>query len=1232
MEGRRLRIIGGTVTLVLVLAALAAEALFFSSFEYRYKTKRFNTILAEKERYLEDCLDRMKPILAADDHHGSISENNLFTDALSQGVTILEYLDDKLNYWSDNDFDVPRTFADSLDNKAMVFLQNGWFLTRTIHASNEKIVGLLRIHTDYEFENEIISDGFYPDFRMPSGSRLSLTEGATGYEVRNSRNEFLFSIIYPEKKKGTSFILLPLLLWAAVLVMFLITAYHLSSFYAEKGKKLQAALLTFIAFLFLYLALIAGWKERLLSLTELFNPAVFSTGFLIPSAGHLLILSILACVFSYILFMNFPLASTIPSDDRKELMHLLPLMTGGSVFYSVATLVFKRLVSDSPVSFETYRILEISPLSIAGYSSVLLLMLAALLYHIRIFRSVRQFRNGPVLASVLISLSVPLLAFSRDLHTLAASALFYLLITLLMWIAVKRKAGVFNLGVIFSLLLGLFSLYVISFNSERKRNEMLKIQAVALSTENDPEAEQLLLDLWPGLNADTTLAGMMDVEFFTTTEYEAISAYLLKKYFTGYWRNFNLNIVLCRIDDPINVGENRRASQKCFDFFEERINQNGQRLTGTGFYFLENQGGRSFYTGKVVFRNKSGVSNGVFIELFSDVNVFQPGYSELLLEKNYHGYANLKDFSFAKYINGRAVLRAGTFPYDDNDSRYLVNDTEFRSFNTGGVKHLLYRNGNSTVMISRPVLSFSEVVISFAYLFAYIFLFFNLLVFIVSLPLRPGPLNLNLRRKIQLAFIAVLLFSFVAVGVVVATFTIGQYKTKLYDNLKEKVESIYLELEGRIASEKHLTAEWRGMNYESLSDILISLSNVFLTDINIFDVNGFLIATSRPEIFSRDLTSRRMNNMAMISLIDLTNSEFFQREKIGRLEYMSAYVPFYNTDNQVIAYLNLPYFRMQSVLAREISNLIVAVINFTLLMIVLTMSIAVIISRRLTAPLSMLGSALASVEVGKKSEHLNYGGHDEIAELVRQYNMMVDEIDESTRRLADSEREYAWREMARQIAHEIKNPLTPMRLNVQQLLKSWKDKAPGFDRAIEKFAENQIENIDNLSSIASAFSSFARMPETAATELNLLDQVKSAVDLFRNTENFTFSVNWPEETRVIIFADREQLKGIFSNIFKNAIQSVPDTRHGVVETAVTIRGDRVIVSVSDNGTGIPEDLRKKMFTPNFTTKSSGTGLGLSIVKKYIESVNGRIWYESEPGSGTTFFLEFPLLYTVEKPA
>jgi signal transduction histidine kinase len=205
-----------------------------------------------------------------------------------------------------------------------------------------------------------------------------------------------------------------------------------------------------------------------------------------------------------------------------------------------------------------------------------------------------------------------------------------------------------------------------------------------------------------------------------------------------------------------------------------------------------------------------------------------------------------------------------------------------------------------------------------------------------------------------------------------------------------------------------------------------------------------------------------------------------------------------------------------------------------------------------------------------------------------------------------------------------------MKLNVQQLLKSWNDKIPGFEKKLEKFAKNQIEYIDNLSSIASAFSAFAKMPGTNPMEVNLLDQIKITLELFKNTDNVTFWVRWPHESKVIIYADKEHLNGVFSNLIKNGIQSIPPGREGLIKVNMEIKGDKAIVTISDNGTGIPEDLQKKLFTPNFTTKSSGTGLGLSIVKKYIESANGKIWFESEADKGTVFYVELPLMYTVEK--
>jgi signal transduction histidine kinase len=156
------------------------------------------------------------------------------------------------------------------------------------------------------------------------------------------------------------------------------------------------------------------------------------------------------------------------------------------------------------------------------------------------------------------------------------------------------------------------------------------------------------------------------------------------------------------------------------------------------------------------------------------------------------------------------------------------------------------------------------------------------------------------------------------------------------------------------------------------------------------------------------------------------------------------------------------------------------------------------------------------------------------------------------------------------------------------------------------------------------------MPGNNPVEINLLDQIRTTLELFKNTGNVKFNVSWPHENKVMIYADREHLNSVFANLIKNGIQSIPPGTEGNIKVSVEVMSDKVVVSISDNGSGIPEDLRRKLFTPNFTTKSSGMGLGLSIAKKYIENANGRIWFESDAGSGSVFFVELPLVYTVEK--
>ena len=1232
MRGNRYRIYLVILTVVLILMALAAESLYFSDFEDRFRTRIFNKTLGAKEKIMEDCLNAMKPILAREDHHGSISENNLFSIAEQNNISILEYIDNKLVYWSDNGFDVPPFLDGSMYAKPLVFLQNGWFLAKTVQAGNEKIVGLLRLRTDYSFENNIIKSGFEKEFRIPENVGFSTDQDASGFHIFDREGDFLFSLSFPEVRENTCIILIPLCLWTGVFVLIILLSLELVKLIVNKGKNRLAVSSGLIVYSLIYALILFTGKPSILFQTELFSPYRFSFNFLIPSLGHLVLLSILTATFSYVFYKHFPFQEQKRGSAIKNYLLLTILLIPGALLFSLYHLVFSQLISTSNINFETYKVLDLNMFSIAGFASVILLLLVPVFFILKIFKVVKQFRQKTVIFSIITSLVVPVALYYHNPGAIIPFAIFYIAVTISLWMSGIKSAGMFSMTIIFSSIFGLYSLYYITVLSEEKVTENLKVLAVSYSNDNDPMAEHLLLDMWPRLSADTALKRLMQYEYFGKDYYypDKVSAYLHGAYFSGYMGNFNFHIYLCRNDSRLIIDSDNKVVDNCFDFFEERILKHGHQLTETSFYFLDNQGGRAFYLGRLSNTLRNGITNRLYIELYADIDVFQAGYSELLLGKKYIGYARLKDYSFAKYINGEMVVRTGEFPFNKTDAEYVDKISDYRIFRTEGFKHVLYKNGNATVIITRPDLTAGDIIISFAYLFAFILLVSNLLILIMRRPVVRSLNFLNFRQKLQLSYIGILLFSFILIGIVVSSITIGQYQAKHHENIKEKLNSIYLELDNMISMEKHLSSDWRNSSYSSLNELLIKLSNVFNTDINLYDLNGFLIATSRPEIFYRDLTSRRINNLAFTNLAHLTKSEYFQKEKIGSLEYISAYVPFFGADKKIIAYLNLPYFRMQSVLAKEISNLIVAVINFTLLLIIITMSLAVIISGRMTAPLSMLSDGLASVEVGRKSEHLTYMGNDEIGELVKQYNRMVDEIEESTHKLANSEREYAWREMAKQIAHEIKNPLTPMKLNVQQLFKSWNDKVPGFEKKLERFTKNQIEYIDNLSSIASAFSAFAKMPGANPVEVNLPDQIKITLELFKNTDNVTFWVRWPHESKVIVYADKEQLNGVFSNLIKNGIQSIPPGREGLIKVNLDIESNKVVVAISDNGSGIPEDMQKKLFTPNFTTKTSGMGLGLSIVKKFIESANGRIWFESKADEGSVFYVELPLIYTVEK--
>jgi nitrogen fixation/metabolism regulation signal transduction histidine kinase len=326
------------------------------------------------------------------------------------------------------------------------------------------------------------------------------------------------------------------------------------------------------------------------------------------------------------------------------------------------------------------------------------------------------------------------------------------------------------------------------------------------------------------------------------------------------------------------------------------------------------------------------------------------------------------------------------------------------------------------------------------------------------------------------------------------------------------------------------------------------------------------MATSRPQLFEAQLLSTKMNPQAYCSLHEEQKIIETNDEKIGDYTFQSAYVPLRDGYNRTIGYINLPYFARESEFRADISTFLVAFINIYVILTVIAILVALIVSNYITLPLQIIKDKISQINYFKKPEKIKYTGVDELADLIIQYNQMVDDLAHSAEMLVSSERESAWRIMAQQVAHEIKNPLTPMKLSVQHLEKAWLDKSPDFEKRLQRFTQTMITQIEALSTISGEFSDFAKMPASVLEMVDLNQSIREATTLFSDSTNLSIELKL-SITNHQIKADKQQIARILNNLFRNSIQSIPSSKHGQI-TITTYQDNKfTFLEFSDNGTG-----------------------------------------------------------------
>lgn len=477
--------------------------------------------------------------------------------------------------------------------------------------------------------------------------------------------------------------------------------------------------------------------------------------------------------------------------------------------------------------------------------------------------------------------------------------------------------------------------------------------------------------------------------------------------------------------------------------------------------------------------------------------------------------------------------------------------------------------------------------------------------------------RLSLRSRI---FFYMILLVVVA-SILIAAVTIYQYNEQSKDYHKQRLERKEKQILSSIdyvLKETTYEKTPERLNLIFKEDIYKIRDNLNV-DFNLYDLEGNLVKSSNPS-FENDSISKCLSPDILNNLNQSINKRFVEKnEQLGG-DFQSSYTIFTDAKAKPLGILNVPYFEDDSFSNAELKEFLVRLGYAYFVMLLVAVAFAYFVSRFITRSLKTISDKMNETRLEKHNKKIELkGASQEVSGLVESYNSMIDDLEESAVQLAQSEREHAWREMAKQVAHEIKNPLTPMRLSVQSFQRKFDPNDPKAIQKIDEYSKTLIQQIDTLSSIASAFSSFAKMPVQKNERLNIVEIVNLALDIF--TENYiSFS---SEGKEIIALFDRTQLIRVVTNLVKNAIQAIPEEQEPKIMVKVYSQNKTVFITVEDNGNGISEENKPMVFEPKFTTKSSGMGLGLPMLKKIIETYNGSITFTSQEGKGTTFVVAFP---------
>ncbi|MFN5911488.1 MAG: ATP-binding protein [Bacteroidota bacterium] len=1170
-----------------------------SSFQDSFSQKE-----QQLERFLTAQMDELK-------HNGDYAEWKLHQP--DRALFLHVFRKDSLIYWNTTQLPVLQ-FADiHFPVNGPVHLQNGWDYARVCEKDGYRIVGSFLMRSEYPYQNEALNNEFADDLQIPIEMEITL-ERIAGCEIMDSKGNFLFSLLKQKVQPVSDTQSLLLLLFLSIAIFSaLAAAFELT----ENHHPLLQASAILAVFILRLLTLRFDWMHFMKD-TACFHPSLYASNEIFPNFFEYLINA------GLIVFLVLAVIRLLRSLTHPRIAGItgLFMILSSFILWHFMLLLTEDLISNSSIPLLIDRLFELN-----AYSILTILSFAALYFSFYryVLTGIQLYRRSDfglnVLAVIIFLGSVLFFIFETGFGSqILLPAMFPLIFLSICAYRVFRRTnerGVF-VSILFLFLFSSVTAVTLSEFSQRKEREIRALYASQLSSDKDPGTELEYHLLADKLKNDPFL-----LKFVSTPRNMPVSDFedaMERRFFSGFWEKYELNFnIFDSLGNSLVVEEGQAFT---FDGINQLIRDHGtvSELDPSVYFIHDNTDQYSYVIRQPLYEQDSSSKAALFCTLRSTKIPEEIGFPRLLISQEANVFNSLENYSIARYHLGKLITRYGTFNYPTERSAVRQWGNNKRFIDKDGFNHyLLESSANDLIILSGKNYTYVELITSFSYLFC----FFGLLLLpaLFTRGSRNGSFirTISLAARIQLVLIAVVFVSLLGFGWGSGVFVRNQYNSYTNEVIREKMNSVLIELRSKLGTKKQLDIAVDG-NY--MEYLLRKFARVFVTDINIYSKDGMLLASSRPKIYNIGLISEQMHPDAYFAATCQKKSEFIHQENIGKLNYSSAYTPLYNVDGTLLGYVNLQHFGQQEDFEAQIQRFLVAIINVFMLLLAISTILSLLVSGWVTSPLRLLQESFAGVRFGKHNQKINYHRNDEIGALVKDYNQKLEELEFAAQQIAQNERESAWREMAKQVAHEIKNPLTPMKLSIQQLQRVYDPNNPKSAEKLNKVAASLIEQIDALTEIANEFSNFAKMPKPTEERLDLLPLLEGVIEVFQTEEETSVNLETTLD-KAHILADKDQMIRVFNNLLKNAFQAIPEDRKGMVSIRVEQKQDTLRIALTDNGSGISESERGKIFVPYFTTKGTGTGLGLAMVKQIIENHRGSIDFRSTPGKGTTFIIYLP---------